>query len=121
MPLCHLISDSPVAPAMCTVTPQKSKASSSDNADFPSMSSLDDALAHIVSPSYSSLAASPSSRSMASDSSEDLDDDEEAMVNPIVKTAHKLLEERGFERSEPLLQENPNRFVLFPIQDDDVS
>jgi len=22
---------------------------------------------------------------------------------------------------EPLLQENPNRFVLFPIEDDDVS
>lgn len=49
------------------------------------------------------------------------DDDDSVAVNPIVKTAHKLAEERGFEHEEPLLKENPKRFVLFPIQDDEVS
>mgnify|MGYP005853532919 CR=1 FL=1 len=51
-------------------------------------------------------------------SSEDLSQDSSA--NKIVKTEHKLFEESfGFE--EPLLKENPHRFVLFPIQDNDVS
>ena len=37
-----------------------------------------------------------------------------------VKTDHKLAEENGELQPEPLLQENPRRFVLFPIQDDDI-
>jgi hypothetical protein len=39
----------------------------------------------------------------------------------VVKTAHKLAEERGSYQVEPLLKENPHRFVLFPIQDIEVS
>lgn len=42
------------------------------------------------------------------------------IVKRIAKTAHKELEEQGFEVEEPLLKENPHRFVLFPIQDDDI-
>lgn len=38
----------------------------------------------------------------------------------IGKTDHKLAEERGELADEPLLKENPHRFVLFPIQDDEV-
>ena len=39
----------------------------------------------------------------------------------VQKTDHKLAEERGELQAEPLLQENPHRFVIFPIQDNDVS
>lgn len=38
-----------------------------------------------------------------------------------MKTDHKLKEERGELVPEPLLVENPHRFVIFPIQDNDVS
>jgi hypothetical protein len=37
------------------------------------------------------------------------------------KTDHKLKEERGELAPEPLLVENPHRFVIFPIRDNDVS
>lgn len=36
------------------------------------------------------------------------------------KTDHKLREERGELAPEPLLMENPHRFVIFPIQDNEV-
>lgn len=36
------------------------------------------------------------------------------------KTEHKLLEEQGALDDEPLLKSNPHRFVIFPIQDNDV-
>ena len=38
----------------------------------------------------------------------------------VQKTEHKLQEERGELEPEPLLKENPHRFVIFPIQDNDV-
>jgi hypothetical protein len=38
----------------------------------------------------------------------------------IQKTEHKLAEEAGLHLTEPLLVENPHRFVLFPIQDNEV-
>ena len=34
---------------------------------------------------------------------------------------HKLAELAGRHAVEPLLKENPNRFVLFPIEDNEVS
>ena len=37
------------------------------------------------------------------------------------KTEHKILEEQGAFKEEPLLKENPHRFVIFPIEDNDVS
>jgi hypothetical protein len=55
--------------------------------------------------------------------SEEAEDDEDTLahdVKQIFKTAHKLKEESGEYPVEPLLKENPNRFVLFPIQDDEV-
>ena len=42
-------------------------------------------------------------------------------VSTISKTAHKLAEERGEHADEPLLIESKRRFVLFPIQDSEVS
>jgi hypothetical protein len=41
-------------------------------------------------------------------------------VRRIIKTDHKLAEEAGTLAPEPLLTENPRRFVLFPIQDSEV-
>jgi len=38
----------------------------------------------------------------------------------IVKTEHKIAEENGEHLVEPLLKDNPHRFVIFPIQDDEV-
>jgi hypothetical protein len=38
----------------------------------------------------------------------------------VQKTDHKLREERGDLEPDPLLKENPHRFVIFPIQDNDV-
>ena len=38
----------------------------------------------------------------------------------IHKTDHKLAEDLGHHLPEPLLVENPRRFVLFPIQDNEV-
>jgi ribonucleoside-diphosphate reductase subunit M2 len=35
-------------------------------------------------------------------------------------SAHKKAELAGHYVPEPLLMENPNRFVLFPIQDNEV-
>jgi len=43
------------------------------------------------------------------------------VVSPEVqKSEHKKLEESGFPHVEPMLAENPGRFVLFPIQHQDV-
>ena len=46
-------------------------------------------------------------------------DNEDRML--VAKTEHKLMEEKGLLDDEPLLKENPHRFVIFPIQDNDVS
>ena len=39
----------------------------------------------------------------------------------VTVSEHKLAELAGHHAVEPLLKENPNRFVLFPIEDNDVS
>jgi hypothetical protein len=69
------------------------------------------------------VAVSPdSSPSLSSGSSTgDLSEDESADMKKITKTEHRLLEESGDHYPEPLLMENPGRFVLFPIEDNDVS
>jgi hypothetical protein len=58
------------------------------------------------------------------DDNEDVDYDFDSStanaVRRIVKTDHKLAEESGSLAPEPLLTENPRRFVLFPIQDSEV-
>lgn len=38
----------------------------------------------------------------------------------LIKTEHKILEEKGFINEEPLLKMNANRFVLFPIVEHDI-
>ena len=43
------------------------------------------------------------------------------VVKLLSKTEHKIMEEKGYMDDEPLLKENPHRFVIFPIQDNDVS
>lgn len=69
------------------------------------------------------VAVSPdSSPSLSSGSSTgDLSEDDSTDVKKITKTDHRLLEESGDHYPEPLLIENPGRFVLFPIEDNDVS
>jgi ribonucleoside-diphosphate reductase subunit M2 len=113
MPLSHMLPTSPAAATMTTQTPQKKAL----------LLGLDDDSA--VMPMSSLLSALEEERRVVSPGGDDSDssDDEEDVVSveSIVKTAHKLAEERGFEHEEPLLKENPKRFVLFPIQDDEVS
>jgi len=46
--------------------------------------------------------------------------DASTTVKHIGKSDHKIEEERGFPVEEPLLKENPHRFVLFPIEDNEV-
>mmetsp|Transcript_24063 Transcript_24063/g.56141 ORF Transcript_24063/g.56141 Transcript_24063/m.56141 type:complete len:122 (-) Transcript_24063:295-660(-) len=48
-------------------------------------------------------------------------DEESSVDKHILKSDHKRQEEQGFHDPEPLLTENPRRFVLFPIQDNEVS
>jgi hypothetical protein len=60
------------------------------------------------------------------ESQDDLSDQGEvsfpvSVVKLPTKSDHKLLEEEGMFEDEPLLKENPHRFVIFPIQDNDVS
>mmetsp|Transcript_13579 Transcript_13579/g.20665 ORF Transcript_13579/g.20665 Transcript_13579/m.20665 type:complete len:420 (+) Transcript_13579:87-1346(+) len=64
---------------------------------------------------------SPDSRhSFSSTESESEESDDLSSELKILKTEHKQAEESGRHEPEPLLIENPNRFVLFPIQDNDI-
>eukprot|EP00537_Pseudo-nitzschia_pungens_P002574 CAMPEP_0172355838 /NCGR_PEP_ID=MMETSP1060-20121228/228_1 /TAXON_ID=37318 /ORGANISM="Pseudo-nitzschia pungens, Strain cf. cingulata" /LENGTH=410 /DNA_ID=CAMNT_0013075693 /DNA_START=57 /DNA_END=1289 /DNA_ORIENTATION=+ len=85
-------------PAPAIVTPTKERDSSS------SLASDDETCSSDSFPA----APSPSTLDGASD------------VNTITKTDHKLKEERGELAPEPLLVENPHRFVIFPIRDNDL-
>eukprot|EP00339_Tiarina_fusa_P027951 CAMPEP_0117042720 /NCGR_PEP_ID=MMETSP0472-20121206/29736_1 /TAXON_ID=693140 ORGANISM="Tiarina fusus, Strain LIS" /NCGR_SAMPLE_ID=MMETSP0472 /ASSEMBLY_ACC=CAM_ASM_000603 /LENGTH=141 /DNA_ID=CAMNT_0004754043 /DNA_START=39 /DNA_END=461 /DNA_ORIENTATION=+ len=38
----------------------------------------------------------------------------------VAKTEHKMMELKGMLDDEPLLMPNPHRFVIFPIQDNDL-
>jgi len=84
-------------------------------------------LSHIVSPASSvdSFASSSSSAAASAASADDDDSDgfdaaTKDAVKSIVITEHKRAELEGHHAEEPLLKENPNRFVLFPIQDTEV-
>jgi hypothetical protein len=66
------------------------------------------------------ISPSPSSHSISSNSSSG-DISEDDYVKKIAKTEHRIAELEGRHLPEPLLTENPGRFVLFPIQDNDVS
>lgn len=75
----------------------------------------------LISPSKSE--ASAGSIFSASDDEASHEEEQDDHVNPMLlikKTDHKLQEEQGMMADEPLLKVNPYRFVLFPIQDNDV-
>jgi hypothetical protein len=70
----------------------------------------------VVSPDHSNSSIVSSNGSEGS-----LDDDEQLKTDMKPRmTDHKLAELAGKHLPEPLLMENPRRFVLFPIQDNDV-
>lgn len=71
-----------------------------------------------ISPSKLVMPVTPNEEESSTAHSEDFSEDSSAVK--IVKTDHKLFEESD-DFEEPLLKENPHRFVLFPIQDNDVS
>jgi ribonucleoside-diphosphate reductase subunit M2 len=74
---------------------------------------------NLVSPSGSSTFSQGSS-SDSVDSYSEHEDEEADDIQLVSKSDHKLLEDSGFPVEEPLLKENPHRFVLFPIQHDDI-
>jgi hypothetical protein len=61
------------------------------------------------------------SPSVSSGSSVGSLDDTNVVNKQVHVSKHKLDELAGRHLEEPLLKENPGRFVLFPIQDNDVS
>ena len=67
---------------------------------------------------------SPSSSVVSSSNSSVCSDDNDEHTTSIQRTAavsdHKKAELAGQHAEEPLLKENPGRFVLFPIQDAEV-
>jgi hypothetical protein len=73
---------------------------------------------NIVSPSKSLY--SDDSSNTDSTHCDSVEFDVSTQVKQIGKSDHKLEEERGFPVEEPLLKENPHRFVLFPIEDNEV-
>mmetsp|Transcript_19705 Transcript_19705/g.46615 ORF Transcript_19705/g.46615 Transcript_19705/m.46615 type:complete len:440 (-) Transcript_19705:285-1604(-) len=86
----------------------------------------------IVSPSAASSASddsfegsvdeenSPARRSADPNDADVYDSATKDAVNSIVITEHKRAELEGRHAEEPLLKENPHRFVLFPIQDAEI-
>jgi hypothetical protein len=54
------------------------------------------------------------------DDDESLGTTEENLQKKNQPTEHKLLYDKGMIEQEPLLTPNPHRFVLFPIQDNEV-
>jgi len=79
--------------------------------------------AAVVSPSSSSIGPSVSASSSNSSVTSDLDEPlfTSSSVDDIVRVSdHKIAERDGLHAIETLLRENPNRFVLFPIQDNDI-
>jgi hypothetical protein len=83
-----------------------------------------DVVGVVVTPT-NSISVSPdqsfddnSSTEASSTGGADASDDSRMLV---ARTEHKILELQGMMDDEPLLMKNPHRFVIFPIQDNDVS
>lgn len=74
---------------------------------------------HVISPSSFSSDDSISIRS--EDSSLEDDSPPKVIHKKITVSAHKQLELDGKHLPEPILMDNPGRFVLFPIQNQEVS
>ena len=88
------------------VTPEKARPAS------PSSSISDTASIDDSSSSSSSSGSNHNTHSSSNSSSSN---------KHIVVSEHKRAELNGLHDDEPLLKDNPNRFVLFPIQHPDVS
>lgn len=73
-----------------------------------------------ASPDTEKSFSDDSSRTSSTGPSDYDEFDASTQVLQIGKSDHKIAEERGFSVQEPLLKENPHRFVLFPIEDDDI-
>ena len=76
-----------------------------------------------VAPSAAIVSPTKSTHEGADDSflsdESSIDGQESSLV--LKKTEHKIKEEQGLLDDEPLLKSNPHRFVIFPIQDNEVS
>lgn len=74
----------------------------------------------VISPSSPGYTLSDDSSH--SDNTSEIDEfDASTVIKRIGKSDHKIAEEQGLHEEEPLLKENPHRFVLFPIEDNEVS
>jgi len=105
----------------CKPATAKQQLAVSSVSDKLSSLQLDDNTNNTTSPTSVALVPhQPHSHHARSKSLDSDDEDFEATVQKIVKTAHKLQEENGDFAEEPLLKANPHRFVLFPIQDNEV-
>lgn len=69
---------------------------------------------HPISPDDSSVSSTDSPAFSRSNSSS-------SNVRTVVVSEHKKAEMEGRHAEEPLLKENPGRFVLFPIKEPEVS
>lgn len=106
---------------------------SDDEVDFLDERNKENNLSHLknganttpckqIPPTAVLISPSSSNDSVSSNSSTgDFSEEESADIKKLLKTEHKLAEVEGRHLPEPLLVTNPHRFVLFPIQDNDVS
>jgi hypothetical protein len=83
---------------------------------------------NVITPTNKLDAASPSKQLFADgidlvhdEVSLSTSSDDDSIANKVCKTQHRLAQDNGELAEEPLLKENPHRFVLFPIQDNEVS
>lgn len=76
----------------------------------------------VVSPEFTGPESESYDFSASSDASSTSSDEIAPFHRDVASISeHKLDELAGRHAVEPLLKENPNRFVLFPIEDNDVS
>lgn len=85
---------------------------------FSSLSTSESPQKAATAPALISPAKSEADASIFSSSDDEASQDGTRML--VKKTEHKLQEEQGLMDDEPLLKENPYRFVLFPIEDNEV-
>jgi hypothetical protein len=89
---------------------------------FSSLSTADSDTKAIDASSPALISPSKTEYSQESESTDDSSDEgsSDKTMMLAAKTEHKLMEEQGMMADEPLLKANPHRFVIFPIQDNEV-
>ncbi|KAG7338078.1 ribonucleotide reductase, small chain [Nitzschia inconspicua] len=106
-------------PVPTTLEHQFSSLSTNDTKIEDKENTLNSNAAPVVTPTKEDLRSVSETDSLTSDESLAASPDCSSKFL-IQKTEHKLKEERGELEPEPLLKENPHRFVIFPIQDNDL-